>query len=88
MEKEDLNPWTHTCHVVAKSLANNANYSSVAANGKLLMRLIGLDTQKVNHQQRFKHSRFSLLLNQFLKIIQEILENQAVNMKELTTKKR
>ena len=35
------------------------NYSAVAANGKVLMRLIGLDTQNVNHQHRFKHGRSS-----------------------------
>ena len=35
------------------------NYSAVAANGKVLMRLIGLDTQNVNHQHRFKHGRLS-----------------------------
>ena len=37
----------------------NGNYSAVAANGKVLMRLIGLDTQNVNHQHRFKHGRLS-----------------------------
>ena len=34
-------------------------YSAVAANAKVLMRLIGLDTQEVNHQHRFKHGRSS-----------------------------
>tara|TARA_B100001057_G_scaffold437321_1_gene469045 strand:- start:779 stop:1165 length:387 start_codon:yes stop_codon:yes gene_type:complete len=33
------------------------NYSAVAANGKVLMRLIGLDTHDVNHNHRFKHGR-------------------------------
>ena len=34
-------------------------YAAVAANAKVLMRLIGLDTQEVNHQHRFKHGRSS-----------------------------
>ena len=34
-------------------------YAAVAANAKVLMRLIGLDTQEVNHQHRFKHGRLS-----------------------------
>ncbi len=34
-------------------------FSAVAANAKVLMRLIGLDTQEVNHQHRFKHGRSS-----------------------------
>ena len=34
-------------------------YSAVAANAKVLMRLVGLDTQEVNHQHRFKHGRSS-----------------------------
>ena len=33
------------------------NYSAVAGNGKVLMRLIGLDTQNINHQHGFKHGR-------------------------------
>ena len=32
-------------------------YAAVAANAKVLMRLIGLDNQEVNHQHRFKHGR-------------------------------
>ena len=39
------------------------NYSAVAANGKVLMRLIGLDTQNVNHQHRFKHGRSTSYFN-------------------------
>ena len=34
-------------------------FSAVAANAKVLMRLVGLDTQEVNHQHRFKHGRSS-----------------------------
>ena len=32
-------------------------YAAVAANAKVLMRLIGLDTQEVNHNHGFKHGR-------------------------------
>ena len=32
-------------------------FSAVAANAKVLMRLIGLDTHDVNHNHRFKHGR-------------------------------
>ena len=32
-------------------------YSAVASNEKVLMRLIGLDTHDVNHNHRFKHGR-------------------------------
>ena len=32
-------------------------YAAVAANAKVLMRLIGLDTHDVNHNHRFKHGR-------------------------------
>ena len=32
-------------------------YAAVAANAKVLMRLIGLDTQEVNHKHGFKHGR-------------------------------
>jgi|TARA_A100001011_G_scaffold274436_1_gene283893 hypothetical protein len=39
------------------------NYSAVAANRKVLMRLIGLDTQNVNHQHGFKHGRSTAYYN-------------------------
>jgi hypothetical protein len=39
------------------------NYSAVAANGKVLMRLIGLDTHDVNHNHRFKHGRSTAYYN-------------------------
>ena len=39
------------------------NYSAVADNGKVLMRLIGLDTQNVNHQHRFKHGKTYVYYN-------------------------
>tara|TARA_Y100001933_G_scaffold255848_1_gene299568 strand:- start:125 stop:511 length:387 start_codon:yes stop_codon:yes gene_type:complete len=38
-------------------------YSAVAANAKVLMRLIGLDTQQVTHQVGFKHGRTSAYYN-------------------------
>jgi hypothetical protein len=36
-------------------------YAAVAANAKVLMRLIGLDTQEVNHNHGFKHGRTKTL---------------------------
>ena len=33
------------------------NYSAVAANAKVLMRLVGLDTQEINHNHGIKHGR-------------------------------
>ena len=39
------------------------NYSAVAGNGKVLMRLIGLDTQNINHQHGFKHGRSTSYFN-------------------------
>ncbi len=47
--------------ILAFKALKKGNYSAVAANGKVLMRLIGLDTQNVNHQHRFKHGRSSAL---------------------------
>ncbi len=38
-------------------------YSAVAANAKVLMRLIGLDTHDVNHNHRFKHGRSTAYYN-------------------------
>ena len=32
-------------------------YSAVAANAKVLMRLVGLDTQEINHNHGIKHGR-------------------------------
>ena len=32
-------------------------YAAVAANAKVLMRLVGLDTQEINHNHGFKHGR-------------------------------
>ena len=32
-------------------------YAAVGSNAKVLMRLIGLDTQNINHQHGFKHGR-------------------------------
>ena len=38
-------------------------YSAVAANAKVLMRLIGLDQQHVNHNVGFKHGRSNVYYN-------------------------
>ena len=38
-------------------------YSAVAANTKVLMRLVGLDTQNVNHNHGFKHGRTTAYFN-------------------------
>ena len=38
-------------------------YSAVAANAKVLMRLIGLDTHDVNHNHKFKHGRSTAYYN-------------------------
>ena len=36
---------------------NKGQYSAVAANAKVLMRLIRLDQEQVNHNVGFKHGR-------------------------------
>ena len=38
-------------------------YSAVAANAKVLMRLIGLDTHDVNHNHKIKHGRSTAYYN-------------------------
>ena len=38
-------------------------YNAVAANAKVLMRLIGLDQQHVNHNVGFKHGRSNVYYN-------------------------
>ena len=38
-------------------------YSAVAANAKVLMSLIGLDQQQVNHNVGFKHGRTTTYFN-------------------------
>ena len=38
-------------------------YSAVAANAKVLMRLVGLDTQNVNHNHGFKHGSTTAYYN-------------------------
>ena len=40
-----------------------SQYSAVAANAKVLMRLIGLDQQQVNHNIGFKHGRSTAYYN-------------------------
>ena len=38
-------------------------YAAVGSNAKVLMRLIGLDTQNINHQHGFKHGRSTSYFN-------------------------
>lgn len=52
-------------------------YSAVAANSKVLMRLIGLDHQQVNHNIGFKHGR-SKTINIFF--------NKCFNIKKIINK--
>ena len=64
-EEADLNKPEMTAKLV--NVLENAmfqamekkQYAAVGTNAKVLMRLIGLDTQEVNHQHRFKHGRSS-----------------------------
>tara|TARA_A100001035_G_scaffold128927_1_gene101397 strand:- start:987 stop:1187 length:201 start_codon:yes stop_codon:yes gene_type:complete len=56
-------------------------YSAVAANSKVLMRLIGLDHQQVNHNIGFKHGRsttFNIFLISAL-ISNKLLINNSLN---------
>tara|TARA_R100000781_G_scaffold46983_1_gene31608 strand:+ start:2159 stop:2542 length:384 start_codon:yes stop_codon:yes gene_type:complete len=65
IEEADLNKPEMTAKLV--NVLENAmfqamekkQYAAVGTNAKVLMRLIGLDTQEVNHQHRFKHGRSS-----------------------------
>ena len=64
-EEADLNKPEQTAKIL--NVLENAmfqamekkQYAAVGTNAKVLMRLIGLDTQEVNHQHRFKHGRSS-----------------------------
>ena len=65
IEEADLNKPEMTAKLV--NVLENAmfqamekkQYAAVGTNAKVLMRLIGLDTQDVNHNHRFKHGRSS-----------------------------
>ena len=69
VEKGDLNRPEMTAKLMAiletamYEAMKKGQYSAVAANAKVLMRLIGLDTQNVNHQHGFKHGKTSVYYN-------------------------
>ena len=63
VEEGDLNRPEMTAKLIAiletamYEAMKKGQYSAVAANAKVLMRLIGLDQQQVNHNIGFKHGR-------------------------------
>ena len=63
IEEADLNKPEMTAKIVNVlesamfQAMQKQQFSAVAANAKVLMRLIGLDTHDVNHNHRFKHGR-------------------------------
>ena len=69
VEEGDLNRPEMTAKLIAilesaMYLAmKKGQYSAVAANAKVLMRLIGLDQQHVNHNVGFKHGRSTAYYN-------------------------
>ena len=69
VEEGDLNRPEMTAKLIAilesaMYLAmKKGQYSAVAANAKVLMRLIGLDHQQVNHNIGFKHVRSTTYFN-------------------------
>ena len=69
VEEGDLNPPEMTAKLIAiletamYQAMNKGQYSAVAANAKVLMRLIGLDQQQVNHNVGFKHGRTTTYFN-------------------------
>ena len=69
VEEGDLNRPEMTAKLIAilesaMYLAmKKGQYSDVAANAKVLMRLIGLDQQHVNHNVGFKHGRSNVYYN-------------------------
>ena len=69
VEEGDLNRPEMTAKLIAilesaMYLAmKKGQYSAVAANAKVLMRLIGLDQQHVNHNVGFKHGRSNVYYN-------------------------
>ena len=69
VEEGDLNRPEMTAKLIAilesaMYLAmKKGQYSAVAANAKVLMRLIGLDQQDVNHNVGFKHGRSNVYYN-------------------------
>ena len=69
VEEGDLNRPEMTAKLIAiletamYQAMNKGQYSAVAANAKVLMRLIGLDQQQVNHNVGFKHGRSTTYFN-------------------------
>ena len=69
VEEGDLNRPEMTAKLIAilesaMYLAmKKGQFSAVAANAKVLMRLIGLDQQHVNHNVGFKHDRSNVYYN-------------------------
>ena len=69
VEEGDLNRPEMTAKLIAilesaMYLAmKKGQYNAVAANAKVLMRLIGLDQQHVNHNVGFKHGRSNVYYN-------------------------
>ena len=69
VEEGDLNRFEMTAKLIAiletamYQAMNKGQYSAVAANAKVLMRLIGLDQQQVNHNVGFKHGRTTTYFN-------------------------
>ena len=69
VEKGDLNRPEMTSKLLAiletamYQAMKKGQYSAVAANAKVLMRLIGLDTHDVNHNHRIKHGRSTAYYN-------------------------
>ena len=69
VEEVDLNRPEMTAKLIAiletamYEAMKKGQYSAVAANAKVLMRLIGLDHQQVNHNVGFKHGRSTTYFN-------------------------
>ena len=69
VEEGDLNRPEMTAKLIAiletamYEAMKKGQYSAVAANAKVLMRLIGLDHQQVNHNIGFKHGRSTTYFN-------------------------
>ena len=69
VEEGDLNRPEMTAKLIAiletamYEAMKKGQYSAVAANAKVLMRLVGLDQQQVNHNVGFKHGRTTTYFN-------------------------
>ena len=69
VEEGDLNRPEMTAKLMATletamyKAMKEKQYAAVGSNAKVLMRLIGLDTQNINHQHGFKHGRSTSYFN-------------------------